>query len=278
MKCGYIFLALLLWPASLIDYVSSGRSHQLPSGEILYMKLINALSYEDAVKECSASFGGVLVETPTKAVKDEVMEFLKNTWSPDTKETWLGAYKIFGNRYFWNSTHERVNETVNPFDSMRLTCRSTCCNLKLLPWGTIYGVPCKDPRETARSLCLWKPMAHLNTSITKEARNLYWETDSRQKLQNNYCSVHSSDYVHRLEVLQYTRVIRSRTLKVTEKRLKMEPKILTLSKDLSGYDEVIASLKSSNTALFSLLGLCFLSSIIIFAFNVNMLIVLSDKS
>ena len=278
MKCGCIFLALILWSASLIDYVSSSHSHRLPSGEILYMKLINALSYEDAVKECNASFGGVLIETPTQSVKDEVMEFLRNNWSPDTKETWLGAYKGFGSRYYWNSTYDRVNETVNPFDPMRLTCRSKCCNIKLLPWGNIYGVPCKDPRETARSLCLWKPMAHLNTSITKEARNLYWETDSRQKLQNNYCSVHSSDYVHRLEVLQYTRVIRSRTLKVTEKRLKMEPKILTLSKDLSGYDEVIASLKSSNTALFSLLGLCFLSSIIIFAFNVNMLIVLSDKS
>lgn len=270
MQFYFYWVAVIL---TSLHSLSNSLTHVLPSGDIMFMMSHNEYTYDEAVSNCDA-IGAVLIDTSTRVIKNEVMDFLnKDAWN----HAWLGAIKIgYGNAYVWNSTKEYVNFTLNRWDSSKPKCRDNCCRLKLIEWGFVAGVPCHT-RDVAKTLCLFRSNSIIKSDLGSLKRQIVRHQHALSWTKTGYVKLLKRDFILKRLVEEESQVVSENLTFISRQRLSLESKTSDISKILLERDKELSSLRRSNSVLFTIFGLSIVVILCILAFNINMLIILTPE-
>jgi hypothetical protein len=212
------------------------------------------------------------------------MEFLMTQdWSPDIPHTWLGAikYGISPYSYVWNnSDYYAVDFKLNPYDPIKPTCHDKCCRLMLVDdyWGFLAAVPCKTT-DKARSVCLFRPRSSIEKKIRKADTDLYLDTKARERTDTEVRNTQRDFTVLRWLIQDMCEVFNRNMTTLHSLQKRLDSSAVQLEKTLRDYEKELSNVKHTNSVLYSLFGICIVAILLLIAFNINMLIVLTpDKS
>jgi len=284
MKCAFQFdcvLSRIFIFLFVADQVS-GSSHRLPSGDILFSKTLEDISYNDSLSLCWDD-KAYLLELPSQEIKDEAMDYIRKTWSPDvhglSHHVWLGTIKESTFDYKWNASGTCLDRRITRFDPLRLMCRKCCCRLKLLSWGTVYGVDCSDGEETGKVICYKRSVSDLSSSVEQLEKDFYHIIDSPlNEVLSKYKTMKTMVFVNQLITEDAIMRITDDITRMNEELTDMESKATRRQRESENLKQDIASLKWANTVQITLFSICIFVMFVILAFNINMIIVFSDTS